>query len=1008
MSALDLQVQARTLRATSVGMRVANIYDINAKCILLKLAASAAWRPGGYENGTSTGDELAVAASDALQEDGSARKTIVVIESGVRIHTSRFERDKGARPSNFAAKLRKHLRGQRLQDVQQVGSDRVLQLTFGYGNHTALLFLEFYAGGNIVLTDERLTILSLLRPYTSPDGVAVRVRSTYPVTSSGAPGRMEATRFRDVLASVVASAVAVRAEAGPGGPNSKVRRKMQVCRLLADAACYGPQLVEHALLSAGWGVNASADEEIEKRTAEEKDALLHALQQVDSMILDREGAVSEGFIWTRPSTTGATNEAGEAAVEYYDFSPLLLKQYAGTSHVALPSFDVAVDDYFSVLERERAATSETKAKQSATKRVGKVEREFKDRSQLLRDEQDDCGRMAMAVEANAGAVDTAVAMVREQVHRLRDWTAINAALAEMRENGDPSALLVDSLLLEKRQVVLRLPAFDDDEADTTHQEAEVPAPGVAASGEVLVPVGLDQSGMASAREFHQQRKKAASKEARTQEAESTSMKKARAKADRSAREAARKQAEAPLGIREGRKRVWFEKFFWFVSSDRCVVVAGKDAHQNELLVKRYMRSQDVYVHADVHGAATVIIRNDAGGAVPPRTIEEAASFAVCRSKAWKAKLAGGTQAWWVHPSQVSKTPQAGEYLTTGSFVIRGKKNFVPLQIMMQMGFGIMFRRKAFDELEDALPVGSHAEEGEEGEEGGGDAPEVGKGGIAREGAAEVSGGGDSSELGGGDGEDGGWEEEGGVETLVEDVEGMSLACADAGDARGEGESEEERGDECAQDSGEESGEDGRGEGRLEEMAGGNDEQPDEGAPENGAKHGKEPEGGDEMGDEEGEEEEEEEDEGEGGQGPKGSEEVLRLLTGSPKASDPLIFAMGVCGPFSALEGCRYRVKLLPGSGKRSGTLSAALNYFEKEARGLEAESVAAANAADGKQRAKELQLIKALPDAEVLPVLLGDARVVADLLGRAGTGSKGGASKAYRKKGGKQRPPKKR
>lgn len=31
---------------------------------------------------------------------------------------------------------------------------------------------------------------------------------------------------------------------------------------------------------AGWGVNASADEEIEKRTAEEKDALLHALQQV--------------------------------------------------------------------------------------------------------------------------------------------------------------------------------------------------------------------------------------------------------------------------------------------------------------------------------------------------------------------------------------------------------------------------------------------------------------------------------------------------------------------------------------------------------------------------------------------------------------------------------------------------------------------------------------------------------------------------------------------------------
>lgn len=64
----------------------------------------------------------------------------------------------------------------------------------------------------------------------------------------------------------------------------------------------------------------------------------------------------------------------------------------------------------------------------------------------------------------------------------------------------------------------------------------------------------------------------------------------------------------------------------------------------------------------------------------------------------------------------------------------------------------------------------------------------------------------------------------------------------------------------------------------------------------------------------------------------------------------------------------------------AGTMCADPPGTPQEARGLEAESVAAANAADGKQRAKELQLIKALPDAEVLPVLLGDARVVADLL----------------------------
>ncbi len=40
-----------------------------------------------------------------------------------------------------------------------------------------------------------------------------------------------------------------------------------------------------------------------------------------------------------------------------------------------------------------------------------------------------------------------------------------------------------------------------------------------------------------------------------------------------------------------------------------MVVSGRDAQQNELLVKRYLRPGDLYVHADLHGAATTILRN---------------------------------------------------------------------------------------------------------------------------------------------------------------------------------------------------------------------------------------------------------------------------------------------------------------------------------------------------------------------------------------------------------------
>lgn len=58
------------------------------------------------------------------------------------------------------------------------------------------------------------------------------------------------------------------------------------------------------------------------------------------------------------------------------------------------------------------------------------------------------------------------------------------------------------------------------------------------------------------------------------------------------------------------------------------------------------------------------------------------------SAAWEAKVM--TTAWWVDSSQVSKTAPSGEYLTTGSFMIRGKKNFLP-PVPVVLGFGLLFR-----------------------------------------------------------------------------------------------------------------------------------------------------------------------------------------------------------------------------------------------------------------------------------------------------------------------------
>ncbi len=137
---------------------------------------------------------------------------------------------------------------------------------------------------------------------------------------------------------------------------------------------------------------------------------------------------------------------------------------------------------------------------------------------------------------------------------------------------------------------------------------------------------------------------------------------------------------------------WFERFRWFISSYGNVVVAGKDAKSNELLIKKYMKDEDRYIHADIHGASSCILKStDIEGkdiGISDRALGEACRFAAVYSKAWNQF--GFVSVYWVFPSQVSKSPESGEYLPKGAFVIRGKRNYV--RCNMEVGIGEIFIR----------------------------------------------------------------------------------------------------------------------------------------------------------------------------------------------------------------------------------------------------------------------------------------------------------------------------
>lgn len=67
--------------------------------------------------------------------------------------------------------MRKHLKNKRLEVLQQLGMDRIVDLQFGTGEAAYHVVLELYDRGNIVLTDYELTILNVLRPHTEGDKI---------------------------------------------------------------------------------------------------------------------------------------------------------------------------------------------------------------------------------------------------------------------------------------------------------------------------------------------------------------------------------------------------------------------------------------------------------------------------------------------------------------------------------------------------------------------------------------------------------------------------------------------------------------------------------------------------------------------------------------------------------------------------------------------------------------------------------------------------------------------
>ncbi len=133
-----------------------------------------------------------------------------------------------------------------------------------------------------------------------------------------------------------------------------------------------------------------------------------------------------------------------------------------------------------------------------------------------------------------------------------------------------------------------------------------------------------------------------------------------------------------------REKEWYEKYRWTITRNGLLVIAGRDVDQNESLVRKLLDDNDIFLHADIHGAPATIIKSN-GKEITEEDIHDASVLSAAYSKAWKEGL-GSVDVFWVPGKQVSKSPPSGEYLTKGSFMIYGKKNFLK-NVKLELWFG---------------------------------------------------------------------------------------------------------------------------------------------------------------------------------------------------------------------------------------------------------------------------------------------------------------------------------
>ncbi|MGB6681103.1 MAG: ribosome rescue protein RqcH [Candidatus Bathyarchaeia archaeon] len=322
-----------------------------------------------------------------------------------------------------------------------------------------------------------------------------------------------------------------------------------------------------------------------------------------------------------------------------DTTPFPLRVYQDKNRKEFKTYNEAVDEFFS--------------KQTTTAELHKVKKvqdvELARLSRILEEQKKQKKSLEEAVKINKEIADT----IYLNLHILSEITAL---IEKEKVKGTPLQdieNLTNKITTDNKQHI---------STKILPEEARLNV------GQISIHIRHDKTPQQVAKKHYDASKKASQKLKGLQE----SVNKIETKLRSVEEETIEKKAIEKIPKRK-REKVWYDKFHWFKSSDDFLIMSGKDASTNDLLIRKYLNKDDLVFHAEIQGAPFTIIRTE-GKTVTPQTIKEAAQATAARSKAWSLNLTA-VNVYWVNADQVGTSAPSGEYIGKGQFMIRGKRNY---------------------------------------------------------------------------------------------------------------------------------------------------------------------------------------------------------------------------------------------------------------------------------------------------------------------------------------------